>query len=247
MSLHPTQRFTDRAKDYAAFRPGYPRAVFDLLLTKCPLPATAADIAAGTGIFSRGLATTGYRTIAVEPNAAMRAEAEGGPYEIIDGTGESTGLAAQSVDLITVAQAFHWLDRTAAHAEFHRILKPGGTIAIVWNSRVTEGNPFMADMLTMMQNLPGYNDSNHPRGKVLEDAVAAFCGPAAERHVFANPHELDFNSLIGRLLSASYVPKPGQAGHDETMAGARELYERHQVGGKLPYGLETIVYVNRTG
>lgn len=245
MTIDPTERFTDRAKDYAAFRPGYPREVFDLLLTKCPLPATAADIAAGTGIFTRGLEAVGYRTVAIEPNGDMRAAARASGLSVQEGTAESTGMPDESFDLITMAQAFHWIDTAAATAEFRRIAKRGATVAITWNSRLFEAHPFMGELRQMLEGVPGYNDSHHLRGKALEEAIVAFLGSGAERHAFPNPQRLDEEGVVGWLRSTSNFPRHGEPGHDESIAAARQLFARHQVIGNVTYALETIVYVAR--
>jgi len=95
----------------------------------------AADLGAGTGLFTRELLSRGLEVSAVEPAAAMRAvlqrELEG--VTVLDGTGEATGLPGASQDLVTVAQAWHWMDVEQASAEIVRILRPGGVLGLVWN------------------------------------------------------------------------------------------------------------------
>src|SRR5262245_49009958 len=96
--LDPTGRFTQRADDYAVYRPTYPAAAIDAILDGLGAPArlVAADVGAGTGIASRLLAERGVRVLAVEPNAAMRAVAAAHPrVEAHVGTAEATGLAPQ--------------------------------------------------------------------------------------------------------------------------------------------------------
>src|SRR5260370_3606227 len=74
--MDPTQRFSDRVENYAKFRPNYPDALIRFLLEQLPLPATIADIGSGTGILSDQLLRAGYAVFGVEPNEAMRREAE---------------------------------------------------------------------------------------------------------------------------------------------------------------------------
>jgi SAM-dependent methyltransferase len=115
--------FSARVSDHAAFRPGYPDALFDYLTSRHP-PSddlTVADVGAGTGLLSRGLLHRGYRTIAVEPSAEMREVAErdrasNDRFRSLAGTAESIPIDSQSVCLVTAAQAFHWfrLERTRA-------------------------------------------------------------------------------------------------------------------------------------
>ena len=142
MIRDPHQRFTDRVGDYVSYRPGYPETLIDAVidLVGSRSAAVVADIGAGTGIFTRSLVARGLQVYAVEPNAAMRTAAERGladapNFSAIDGSAEATGLADESVDLITAAQAFHWFDKSAARQEFERILKSGGRVALIWNRR----------------------------------------------------------------------------------------------------------------
>src|SRR5215831_3654027 len=114
-----TLRFSTRVDNYIRFRPGYPPAVLDLLRAECGLtPATAiADIASGTGIFTRMLLNNGNPVYAVEPNpemccAAERLLATYPNFFSVDGPAEATTLPDHSVDLVTAAQAAHWFDRT---------------------------------------------------------------------------------------------------------------------------------------
>src|SRR5580698_2331465 len=137
--LHPTQRFTDRVDNYAKYRPTYPQAIIPYLRETIHLNRKhiIADIGSGTGIFTELFLRHGFTVTGVEPNAAMRAagEAHLGHFTHFtsrDGTAEATGLPDRSIDLITVAQAFHWLEPEATAAEFARILKPGGHTLLVW-------------------------------------------------------------------------------------------------------------------
>src|SRR5258708_14345063 len=152
MSPSPTARFSDRVEDYVRYRPGYPPQVLELLRAECGLqPAhTVADIASGTGAFTRLLLENGNRIFAVEPNTAMREAGNQllrscGTMTGVAGTAEATTLPSASVDFVTAAQAAHWFDRVRARAEFVRILKPGGWWVLIWNERRTATTPFLSD------------------------------------------------------------------------------------------------------
>jgi ubiquinone/menaquinone biosynthesis C-methylase UbiE len=93
--------------------------------------------------------------IGIEPNRAMREAAERSlsafshpsgrdDFVSVSGRAEATGLENESVDLVFVAQAFHWFDRSACRREFVRILRPHGFVALVWNDRRLYGTPFFS-------------------------------------------------------------------------------------------------------
>lgn len=146
--------FTGLAGDYAKFRPGYAPQVADAvlgLLRRDPAGIDAADVGAGTGIWTRMLAARGLRSIvAVEPNDDMRDQgvttSAGTGIEWRKGTAEATGLAEASVDLLTMASSFHWADFDRACAEFHRVLRPGGVFVALWNPRLIEANPLLVEI-----------------------------------------------------------------------------------------------------
>ena len=144
---------------YERGRPSYPIDAVDFLiqhsLARLPQPADGQaetllilDVGAGTGIFTRLLAdrlrllstpTRSFRLTAVEPVAGMREkfrEVTPDDLPIVDGSGANLHSAADgSVAAIFVAQAFHWMSTAATLAEFARVLKPGGAVALVWNTR----------------------------------------------------------------------------------------------------------------
>src|SRR6202790_1963979 len=128
-----TSRFSDRVENYVRYRPGYPPEVVRALRAECGLAPShmVADIASGTGIWTRMLLENGNPVFGVEPNVEMREAGErllAGflNFASVAGTAEATRLADRSVDLVTAAQAAHWFDRQRATREFVRILKPGG-------------------------------------------------------------------------------------------------------------------------
>ncbi|MBO9625641.1 MAG: class I SAM-dependent methyltransferase [Microbacterium sp.] len=125
--------FESIGEDYERFRPGFPDAAAEAILPE--QVATAVDLGAGTGKFTRLLQARADRVIAVEPSRAMldvlRAEL---PWaEALDGGAERMPLADASADVVTVAQAFHWFDRDVACAEIARVLAPAGRLGLVWN------------------------------------------------------------------------------------------------------------------
>lgn len=146
--------FTGLAGNYAKFRPGYaPQVAVAILgcLARDLAAIDAADVGAGTGIWTRMLAASGLRSvIAVEPNDDMRGQgietSRGDGIIWRKGSAEHTGLPDQSADLVTMASSFHWADFDRACEEFHRILRPGGLFAALWNPRFIEANPLLVEI-----------------------------------------------------------------------------------------------------
>ncbi len=209
-AMNPTGRFSDRAEDYARYRPSYPSATIDAVLAGLGQPRSlvAADVGAGTGISSRLLADRGVSVVAIEPNEAMRTAAH--PHAGVRwqaGTAESTGLDGGSVDLILVAQAFHWVRQEEALVEFARVLKPRGRIALVWNER-DRADAFMTEYRDAIAAAGG----EHPaEARQFDPGVIAGSGLFESPTLWESPNtqRLDEAGLIGRVLSASYAPKDG--------------------------------------
>ena len=192
MSRPPTARFSDRVENYIRYRPGYPPEVLNLLHTECGLQSAhvVADIASGTGIFTRLLLENGNRVFAVEPNAEMREAGERllrvyGNLTSIAGTAEGTTLPTASADFVTAAQAAHWFDRRRAREEFVRILKPGGWCVLIWNERRTAGTPFLREYEQLLLSYgTDYKDVRHEKTTA---AIHKFFAPAPGPEVRNTP------------------------------------------------------------
>jgi ubiquinone/menaquinone biosynthesis C-methylase UbiE len=153
--------FTGLAGDYAKFRPGYAPQVATAILAyvgRDVATIDAADIGAGTGIWTRMLADRGLNSVvAVEPNDDMRAQGiEGSRGTNIvwrKGSAEATGLPDGSADLVSMASSLHWADFDKACDEFHRILRPNGVFVALWNPRFIEANPLLVEIEAQIARL----------------------------------------------------------------------------------------------
>ncbi|MGI0490327.1 class I SAM-dependent methyltransferase [Alkalinema pantanalense CENA528] len=267
--LNPTGRFSDRASDYHHSRPSYPAAVIDRILSHLALDfsalenaathpqPTAADIGAGTGISARLLADRGLQVWAVEPNAAMRAmgqQATGQfnasvdsagpaspPITLWDGTAEATGLPTASMDVVTAFQAFHWFQPDRALAEFHRILKPTGRVAIVWNNRdrSDEFTALYGQLVKQASSIPDLAERRDNPQPLYQSPLFTH----TQHYAIAHAQSLDLVGLLGLAKSRSYVPLTGET-HDRLMADLTQFYHRfanHQ--GQVHIQYQTNLYL----
>ncbi|ANE48801.1 methyltransferase [Paenibacillus swuensis] len=243
------ERFSDRVDTYVKYRPSYPSDAIDYLYHQVGLSPNSmvADIGAGTGIFSKLLLARGSRVVAVEPNRNMREAAEAmlgetPNFHAVGGAAEATGLLDQSVDYIVCAQAFHWFDRRVTSVEFRRILRPGGKVVLIWNSRLTQGTPFLEAYEQMLQRFgTDYKQVNHKN--ISWDTLQSFFQkgwPQTAR--FDNTQVCDFDQLQGRLLSSSYCPAPGHPAYEPMMLELHRVFNAYNLDGHVNLKYETELY-----
>lgn len=131
MSSKFPDHFSSVANRYADFRPHYPAELFDYLASLVAPTAHVWDCAAGNGQATRGLAQRFAHVVATDASAEQIAAAPNLPNaEFRVALAEESGLPDASVDLVTVAQALHWFDLPRFYAEVHRVLRPGGVLAV---------------------------------------------------------------------------------------------------------------------
>jgi SAM-dependent methyltransferase len=137
---HPAVRGFDRAAaTYERARPDYPAAAIRYLGDVLPLGRgrTVVDLGSGTGKFTRTLAPLGAARVAVEPTLGMRRVFEQAVPDVpvVDGTAEAIPLPDGFADAVVCAQAFHWFRARRALREIARVVRPGGGLGLVWNTR----------------------------------------------------------------------------------------------------------------
>lgn len=211
---NPVGRFTGLADIYARYRPSYAVEVIDYLMEILGLDATTllVDIGSGTGISSRLFADRGVPVLGIEPNEEMRIQAEQHPTErgrspeFRHGKAEATGLADKCATAILSAQAFHWFDAPTALVEFHRILKPGGRVALMWNERDPR-DPFTAAYGALIRTLPDAAAFELPRYRANQALLDSSHFEDARVATFTNQQFLDAEGLVGRAFSVSYAPR----------------------------------------
>jgi len=223
----PTERFSNRAQDYASYRPSYPAAAIDAILEGLgdPTQLNTADVGAGTGIASRLVADRGAQVQAIEPNVAMQQAAVPHPrITFHNNTAEQTGLPDQSVDLVLCCQAFHWFDQPVALREFHRILKPCGRVVLMRNDRKLD-DPFTqtySNLVSQVADRQVFGHADRSSTTALETSPY-FTHIRTQR--FSHSHRLNFTGLTGLALSSSYMPKSGTA-YEQLLINLQTLYDQ---------------------
>ena len=242
-------RFSNRVADYVRYRPGYPRAVLELLREGCGLvpESVVADIGSGTGILTQLFLEYGNLVYGVEPNAEMRQAGEEflnkyPRFRSIAASAESTTLPDASVDLVMAAQAYHWFDPPAARAEFERILKPRGWVAVIWNERKKDLGAF-AEAYEQLLRTYGTDyarvSETYPESRRMSQL---FGHGNLQQRIFGNEQRLDFEGLRGRLLSSSYAPAGGHPKHEPMVAELRRIFDAHAENGRVRFEYDTHVY-----
>lgn len=238
-------KFTGKAADYAKFRPSYPTELIGYLYDRAQTDS-AADIGAGTGIFTRLLMTKPWKVIAVEPNADMlRMMLSGnGDIRVVKGTAEETNLPDRSVGLVTAATAFHRFDAGKFAEECQRILTGNKYVSIIFNGR--ESCPLIheRDML-MKRRCPNFKSghaglmSEGDGDRFIKNQYLLGC----EYTEYFFDKEYDLERFLGDNFSRSYVPNEGQEGYGYIRETLTDIFYRYEKGGKVIIPYKTTCYL----
>lgn len=254
LETDPTRRFSNRVEDYVRYRPGYPREIVDVLRDDCGLTpeSVVVDVGSGTGLLTQLFLENGNVVYGIEPNAAMREAGEQflekyRHFSSVAATAEATTVPDATADFVVAGQAFHWFDRAAARREFLRILRPQGWVSLIWNERAVYATPFMTEYDKLLQSHgTDYSTVQHVYSE--QAGLDKFYAPSDVRsREFENQQHVDWDGLKGRLMSASYAPKPGDPKHEPMMKDLRKLFAAHQTDGKVRILYRTRVYFGQLG
>ena len=232
------EKFTHKVENYVKYRPAYPQELISYLTEELGLSVNSvvADVGAGTGIFTKLLADKAKVIYAVEPNANMRAACERycaglEHVTVVDGGAEETGLPDRSVDFITSAQAFHWFDRNQTKPEFQRILKHGGKVILVWNSRVAEDELVQESDQLCRRYCTAFDGFSGGSSMDSNDYHHFF--KECDYRTFENNITYTLDSYIGNSLSASYAPNENDPNYQAYIEALTELFHKYSVRGEL--------------
>ena len=246
-----TGAFTSKVDDYVASRPDYPATLFDALRAGGALfgGAAIADIGAGTGLFTRQLLQRGYMVTALEPNDAMRAAADEllsghNGYRSIAASAEATTLRDDSIDLITVAQAFHWFDVDAVRREWLRILKQHGRVALIWNTRPLD-DPLQQAIDDVLDEFGGVRHSVLAAQQEPPNVQPFFAGAPFEELNLPHAHRLDRDAFLSLVFSRSSMPDRGTPDGRRAEQVLAHLFELFAESGAVTVNYRTVAFVGR--
>jgi MOSC domain-containing protein YiiM len=247
MTIHESaaKGFAAGADAYERGRPEYSTEAIAKLVEELRIgPGTLVlDLAAGTGKLTRALLPSGADFVAVEPIPEMRAKLEASVPEVeaIDGTAERIPLPNHSVDAVVVGQAFHWFDGVRATSEIRRVLRPGGAVGLIWQSR----DPKL-DWILRLNEIIDAADDGHPRFRENSwrdafDTMALF--EPLQLATFDYVQRGGVETIVDRVASISYVAAMPDERRFAVLDEVRQLLASHpDMAGKdvieLPYKAE---------
>lgn len=241
------QAFVGMSADYQRCRPDYPRDVIEWIVERLGLHAgdRVVDVGAGTGIFTRRLCEQGLRPIAVDLSSEMLGQIERGEtLGIIQTSGDVLPLRNESVRAVTAAQAFHWFDPEPTLREWHRVVAPGGGVALVWNDRDVEQSAFNRDFEALIVHHNPRHRLSYREMPVEEILGGSDFFESVESRVIARPWPLSHADVMGFAHSVSYIMKaldPGQL--REFDADLQALLARHFPSGEAQMPLRCRAWV----
>ena len=237
MRMDSKTAFTGKAENYARYRWDYAAGAVEAIFEIAELSkdSVVADIAAGTGILTRHFAGRVEKVFAIEPNPDMRAVATRDlasfpSVSLIDGSAEATTLSANSVDLISVAQAIHWFEPEAAGKEMRRILKPTGILAIVKNIVVADQQSGALEEMINKELGPGHT-AVYPATRKLP--VEYYYGGEYQKLTFSIRSRLNWQQFFGLLSTISYMPAEDDPRLVKLKDAARSYFARYSQDGIL--------------
>ena len=245
--MNYTNRFDGKGEIYAKARPKYALGLFDYLKNTLSIPVGSvfADVGSGTGIFTGQLLNCGYKVYAVEPNGDMRKKAEeklsaDEGFISVNGSDVDMNLPDNSADDITAAQAFHWFDAEAFRRECRRVLKPGGRVMIVYNSRDERAacTKALSDLRHKYNpDFHGFSNGMNP------EKCVAFFGGKCEIFRADNTQTYDRQGYINRVLSSSYSLKECDSRYKKYLEDINRIFDTFSVDGFIAVPIETVAYI----
>jgi SAM-dependent methyltransferase len=214
--------FGSVAADYAVLRPGYPADAVAFLLGERPL--RVLDLGAGTGLLTDVLLAAGHEVVAVDVSEPMLAQLRARLPQVATATGgaESIPLPDADVDAVVAGQAAHWFDLVPAAAELRRVLRPGGVVGLVWNTR-DERVPWVR----ALGELLAAESRDHEADQGIVDRFAAELPATIEVFSSGTVQDVTPEQVVAGIGTRSYVATMDAAGRDRFLGRVRDLLAAH--------------------
>ena len=248
------EAFAGSADSYDRARPGYEDEPLDWAFQELGLDGRSVvlDLAAGTGKLSQALAPRAGQLIAVEPLAGMRRllAARAPEATLLDGTAEQIPIGDGSVDAVFVGEAFHWFDGVRALPEIHRVLRPGGGLALLWHHvSWHDREPWAEQFDARLREVPApdVRPENRPHTLRWQEAFAgnALFTPLEHRE-FSHLTTVDAEQIVQLVLSWSYVAALPEADRERLGHDLSQIVHNHAGDVPLELPFVTQVYLTRT-
>ncbi len=237
---------------YGRGRPSYPDDAVSYLVRKLAIGQgrDVLELGAGTGKFTELIVHTGARITALEPVAEMRAALERNCPTVtaLDGTAEAIPAADASADAVLAAQSFHWFEGELALPEIHRVLRPEGTLGLIWNVR-DEASDWSERLTAIFDRLAGEGAPRYRSGRWREAfGHTDLFGPLHHRVAY-HVHHVTPEAFMDRVLSVSYVAAAPDDERERVRAEVEELLASDpELGGEeivMPYTTDVFWTVRR--
>lgn len=241
--------FENKAEDYANGRPSYPVEVLNKLIELgIKETSTIADIGAGTGLLTNLLCQLGCKVYAIEPSMEMLNEcrnycSSNNQLECICAAAEKTNLEDNSVDIITIAQAFHWFDKKRCQIEFKRILKENGYVVTVWNS-LEEDSDFVKEYINIIHNYEIKTTAGNLYFNPDEEKLKFF-GQDFMKSYFDNYQTTTLEELISNASSISYTPSKSDDKYNGMVEELTHLFNKYQESGEVTFQYKTEICIGQ--
>jgi SAM-dependent methyltransferase len=214
--------FGSVAAEYAALRPGYPPDAVAFLVGNHP--RRVLDLGAGTGLLTDALVGAGHDVVAVDPAPEMlaRLTARLPAVTTAVGTAEAVPVGDASVDAVIAGQAAHWFDPAPASREVRRVLRPGGSLGLIWNTR-DERVPWVA----ALGDLLSAEARGHEADQGVVDRFAEELSSDVDVIESGIVQQVAPENVVAGIATRSYVAVMDDARRQAFLAGIRDLLARH--------------------
>ncbi|SDY03031.1 Methyltransferase domain-containing protein [Geodermatophilus africanus] len=214
--------FGSVAAGYAAHRPAYPADAVVFLVGN--RPRHVLDLGAGTGLLTGGLLAAGHEVVAVDPAEPMLAELRVRYPQVPThvGDAEAVPLPDGSVDAVVAGQAAHWFDPEPAAAQLRRVLRPGGVIGLVWNTRDEE-----VSWVTALGRALAAEARGHEADQGVVEAFARALGARVEHHRSGIVQRLGPEQVVAGIATRSYVAMMDADRREQFVGEVRAVLDTH--------------------